>query len=122
MEERLDRLIAEGRKFTDPDNARLARRLRKQREHLLTFLDREGVEPTNNRAERALRPAVIVRKTGGCNRVPRGARTHAVLASILATAKQQGKAPLMYLKEVLLAQEGQLPLPFERAPPVAQPA
>ncbi len=95
LEERLDRLIAEGRKFTDPDNARLARRLRKQREHLLTFLDREGVEPTG-KAKRALRPAVVVRKTGGCNRVPRGARTHAVLASILATAKQQGKAPLMY--------------------------
>jgi len=64
LEERLDALIAEGRRITDPDNARLAKRLRKQRKHLLTFLDIEGVEPTNNRAERALRPAVVVARRG----------------------------------------------------------
>ena len=122
LEVRLDALIAEGRHFTDPDNARLAKRLRKQRKHLLTFLDVEGVEPTNNRAERALRPAVIVRKTGGCNRTARGARTHAVLASLLVTTKQHGIASVSYLREVLLAKEGKLPLPFERSPPVAQPA
>ncbi len=122
LEVRLDALIAEGRHFTDPDNARLAKRLRKQRKHLLTFLDVEGVEPTNNRAERALRPAVIVRKTGGCNRTARGARTHAVLASLLVTTKQHGIASVSYLRGVLLTKEGKLPLPFERSPPVAQPA
>jgi hypothetical protein len=121
LEERLDALIAEGRRFSDPDNARLAKRLRRQREHLFTFLEVEGVEATNNRAERALRPAVVVRKTGGCNRTPQGARTHAVLASLLATAKQQGRAPLGYLIEVLTARGKLLPLPLERSPPVAQP-
>jgi transposase len=121
LEERLDALIAEGRRFSDPDNARLAKRLRKQRKHLLTFLDVEGVEPTNNRAERALRPAVVVRKTGGCNRTARGARTHAVLASLLATAKQHGRNPVEYLVELKLSGEGRVPLPFERSPPVAQP-
>lgn len=64
LEERLDALIAVGGRFSDPDNARLAKRLRKQREHLFTFLEVEGVEATNNRAERALRPAVVVRETG----------------------------------------------------------
>ena len=63
-------MIAEGRKITDPDNARLAKRLRKQRKNLSTFLELEGVEATNNRAERALRPAVVVRKTGGDSRQP----------------------------------------------------
>ena len=101
LEEGLDALIVEGRRFTDPDNARLAKRLRKQRKRLLTFLDIEGVEPTNNRAERALRPAVTVRKTGGCNRGERGARTHAVLASLLVTARQQGLNPVNYLAHVL---------------------
>ncbi|MFQ6117644.1 MAG: IS66 family transposase [Candidatus Bipolaricaulia bacterium] len=120
LEERLDALIAEGRHFTDPDNARLAKRLRKQREHLFTFLELEGVEPTNNRAERALRPAVVVRKTGGCNRTARGARTHVVLASLLVTAKQQGLDPVNCLAQMLVAKDGQLPLPLERAPPVAQ--
>jgi len=103
LEAQLDVLIAEGRRFTDPDNARMAKRLRKQRRHLLRFLQVEGVEATNNRAERALRPAVIVRKTGGCNKTPRGARTHAVLASVLQTLKQQGREAVDYLASVLTA-------------------
>ncbi len=121
LEERLDALIGEKRRFSDPDNARMAKRMRKQREHLFTFLQMEGVEATNNRAERALRPAVVVRKTGGCNRTTRGARTHAVLASLLVTAKQQGMAPVDYLTAVLLAKDGQLPLLLGQLPLVAQP-
>ncbi len=33
---------------------------------MLRFLHEPGVEPTNNRAERALRPAVIARKVSQC--------------------------------------------------------
>jgi transposase len=103
LEARLDRLISKRRRFTDPDNARFAKRLRKQRRHLLTFMRLDGVEATNNRAERALRPAVIIRKTGGCNRSESGAKTHAVLASLLVTLKQQGRDGLGYLASVLTA-------------------
>lgn len=103
LEATLDALLAEGRRFTDPDNARFAKRLRKQRRYLLRFLQVEGVEATNNRAERALRPAVIVRKTGGCNRTERGASTHAVLASLLQPLKQQGREVLDYLASILTA-------------------
>jgi hypothetical protein len=117
LEKKLDALIAEERRFSDPDNARLAKRLRKQRQHLFTFLEVEEVEATNNRAERALRPAVIVRKTGGCNRTPTGAQTHSILASLLVTAKQQGQDPLDYLAKVLTAR-GKLPsLALQRSPP-----
>ena len=38
LEERLDKLCHERRRFTDPDNARFAKRLRKHRDHLLRFL------------------------------------------------------------------------------------
>lgn len=118
LEEQLDALIAERRQFSDPDNARLAKRLRKQRQHLFTFLKVEEVEATNNCAERALRPAVVVRKTGGCNRTTRGAGTHAVLAALLVTAKQQRQDPLAYLVKVLTAR-GKLPsLALQRSPPV----
>ncbi len=103
LEAKLDALIAEGRRFTDPDHARWAKRLRKQRRHLLRFLRVEGAEATHNRAERALRPAVMVRKTGGCNKTRRGARTHAALASVLATLKQQERGALDYLASVLTA-------------------
>ena len=89
LEKRLDRLIDPQRKLTDPDNRRFAKWLRKQRPHLLRFLHADGLDPTNNQAERMLRPAVITRKTNGCNRTERGALAHAILASILVTCRQQ---------------------------------
>jgi transposase len=89
LETQLDALIDQRRQWTDGDNARLAKRLRKHREHLLRFLYVDGLDATNNQAERMLRPAVITRKTGGCNRTDGGAETHSILASILATCRQQ---------------------------------
>ena len=103
IEAKLDALIDARRRLSDPDNARFAKRLRKQRRHLFTFLSFDGVEATNNRAERALRPAVVIRKTGACNKTPRGARTHAILSSILTTAKQRGLHLIGYLVRVLTA-------------------
>ena len=90
LEAQLDGLIAERRQLTEADNARLAKRLRKHREHLLRFLYVDGLDATNNQAERMLRPAVITRKTGGCNRTEGGAETHSILASVLITCRQQG--------------------------------
>jgi hypothetical protein len=85
----LDRLLAGD--FTDADNARLAKRLRKHRDHLLRFLDHEGLDATNNLAERELRPAVIARKLSAGNRTEAGAETHAVLASVLQTCRRRGR-------------------------------
>lgn len=90
LEAALDRLLAQ--EVTDPENAKLVKLLAKHRHHLLTFLYVEGVQPTNNAAERALRPAVIVRKISAGNRSQTGARTHAVLTSLIQTCCQQGKA------------------------------
>ncbi len=90
LEARLDALIDTRRQLTDPDNARFAKRLRKHREHLFRFLYLDGLDATNNQAERMLRPAVITRKTGGCNRTEGGAETHSILASVLTTCRQQG--------------------------------
>jgi transposase len=101
LESQLDRLIDASRKFTDKDNRRMAKRLRKQREHLFTFLSEEGAEATNNRAERALRPAVISRKTGGCNKGRDGGTTHAVLSSVSVTARQQEQNPVLFFCKVL---------------------
>jgi transposase len=95
----LDRLLAGT--YTDPDNARLARRLRKQRAHLLRFLDHDGVDATNNLADREIRPAVIARKLSAGNRTEAGAETHAVLASILRTWTRQGRPVLEGLSELL---------------------
>lgn len=61
--------------------------------HLLTFLLNPGVEPTNNRAERALREHVVIRKIIGTLRNEKGTRIHETIMSCLATWKQQNKDP-----------------------------
>ena len=55
------------------------------------FLYDPLVPPTNNHAERMIRPAVIIRKLGGCNKTPAGAKVHSVLASLMVSCRQQGK-------------------------------
>lgn len=107
LEDRLDTLIATSRRFSDPDNARFAKRLRKHRPHLLRFLYVDDLEPTNNLAERMLRPAVITRKTNGCNRTQDGAAAHSILSSVLVTCHQHSIPILDYL--VQLQQFGSTP-------------
>ena len=85
----MDRLLA--KTFRDPANRRLAKHLRHEEPWLFTFLHCPGIEATNNAAERALRPAVVARKTWGGNRTENGAKTQQILISILTTCHQQGK-------------------------------
>ena len=99
LEAALDRLLAGH--YTDPDNARFAKLLRKQRLHLLTFLYVEAMDPTNNAAEREIRPAVLIRKTNGCNRSPTGAQTHSILTSIIRTCQKQGQDFVNVAKRIL---------------------
>ncbi len=102
LEKALDKLIDEKRQLSDADNIRMSKGLRKHRESLLRFLYDDELEATNNRAERGLRPAVIARKTGRCNKTEQGAKTHAVLASVIQTACQQNRDVLTFLQQALL--------------------
>lgn len=120
LEVRLDTLIDQKRRMTDPDNLRFAKRLRKQRPHLFRFLYVDELDATNNLAERRLRPAVVTRKTSGCNRVADGAETHAILSSVLVTCRQQKRLILDYLVELQRSDDTPLPLlmpPSSGAPP-----
>jgi transposase len=110
LEARLDALIAPQRRLKDTTNLRMVKRLRKHRPHLLRFLYVDDLEATNNQAERMLRPAVITRKTNGCNRTRTGAETHAVLSSVLVTCRQHSLPILDYL--VKLQQCGEIPPPL----------
>ena len=74
-----------------PEEVRFRDRLRRRREHLLGCLENPAAEPTNNRAERALRPAVIARKLSCGNKTDRGRQAFEVLASLAATADQQAR-------------------------------
>jgi transposase len=74
---------------SEPNEEAVRNRLHKQRDHLFTFLDHDGVEATNNLAERQLRPAVIARKISCGNKTPKGARTWQILTSLAATCAQR---------------------------------
>ena len=72
LEERTDKLLAMRPKHKP--NRRLLGHLSNEREHMFTFLTEPGVEATNWRAEQALRPAIVNRKSWGGNRSEQGAR------------------------------------------------
>ena len=100
LDDRADLLLGPTR--NDPDEERIANRLRKRRRWLFTFLDYAEVEATNNRAERALRPAVIARKLSCGNKTERGKRTWEILASLAATCHQRGQDLVEHLRPYLL--------------------
>ena len=80
------------RPMPDRDNCRLQNELGWQddRGNLLRFLDDAGIEPTNNRAERALRGAVIARKVSHCSRNEAGADAFSAFTSVIRTLARSG--------------------------------
>ena len=99
LAERLDELIATP--WKDGQAKRLIKRLRRHRDDLFTFLDKPGVPFDNNLAERAIRPAVIIRKNSYANRSRRGADAQAVLMTIYRTLKQRNHDPLTTITEAI---------------------
>src|SRR5205823_4797848 len=77
--------------------AATCRELLEGERHLWTFLRVEGVEPTNNAAERALRHAVQWRKTSYGTASVAGSRFVERILTVLATCRQQGRNALEYL-------------------------
>src|ERR1041384_5927487 len=64
---------------------------------LYTFAVVEGVEPTNNAAERALRHAVCWRKMSYGTDSPGGSRFVERVLTVVATCRQQGRDLLEYV-------------------------
>lgn len=79
----VDRLL--NRPCIQPGDLAVQNRLLKQAAHLLGCLEDPAAEPTNNRAERALRPAVIARKLSCGNKTDAGRRCWQILTSLAAT-------------------------------------
>ena len=88
-------------KWKNPPTLKAATYLRNGLKHWLTFVTEDGVEPTNNRAERALREHVVLRKIIGGLRNPQGIRSHEVITTILATWRQREPEKQPYLRERL---------------------
>ena len=67
------------------------RLLGKEQKLLLTCFNHPDVPPTNNQAERSLRPVVIMRRVIQGTRCDKGLENHSVMRSLFETAKRQGK-------------------------------
>jgi len=67
------------------------------REALWTFVEREGVEPTNNHAERELRGLVMWRRRSFGSQSERGTQFAARMMTIAHTARKQGSEILEFL-------------------------
>lgn len=82
-----------------PKTAATCRNLIANEAKLWAFVWHEGVEPTNNAAERALRHAVLWRKGSGGTDSQRGSRFVERVLSIRETCRQQGRNFLEYMVE-----------------------
>jgi hypothetical protein len=111
LEAWLDRLLATPR--TQVGEVAIQNRIGKRRGSILTCLYEPAAEPTNNRAERDLRPAVIARKLSCGNKTEAGRRSFEVLRSVATSCWKRGHDVVCYLAGLL---------PFgARADPVPEP-
>jgi transposase len=91
LQARLGRLVWRGEVSPDRKVAALCRALDRWWAALWTFVWVDGVEPTNNVAERALRAAVLWRKGSFGSDGPTGSRFAERMLTVAATCRQQGR-------------------------------
>jgi transposase len=89
----------------------LGRDLLRQWDAVFTFLDEEGVEPTNNTAERALRSAVMGRRGSQGTRSEAGTTFVARVLTAVANCRRAGRGVLDFIAESLRAHRAGVPGP-----------
>ena len=99
----VERLLHRATQCGQPKVQRTAKRILKRADALWTFVDVEGVEPTNNAAERAVRPAVLWRRVSFGTQSAEGSRFAERILTAAATCRQQGRNIVDYITEVCVA-------------------
>jgi transposase len=91
------------RVLSDADNQRLLNGIGWQhdRGRIFLFLRHPEIEPTNNRAERGLRPAVIARKVSQCSKNKQGARIFEAMKSVATTLCFRGQCAAAGLADLI---------------------
>jgi transposase len=112
LQARLGRLLRRGQDNPDRKAAALCRPLSKWWSALWTFARVEGVEPTNNVAERALRPAVRWRKGSSGSDSAADSRFAERLLTVVASCRQQGRPLLDFFVAAGEAALRRSPAPF----------
>src|SRR6266536_4640106 len=93
----VERLLEVGSRCGVPKTAGTCRDILQRREALWTFVQVAGVQPTNNTAERAIRPGVLWRKGSFGTQSEEGSRFVESMMTVVATLKQQQRNVLEYL-------------------------
>jgi len=93
----VERLLEAGSQCGVAKTEGTCREILKRREALWTFVQVEGVEPTNNTAERSIRPGVQWRKSSFGTQSEDGSRFVESMMTVVATLKQQKRNVLEYL-------------------------
>jgi transposase len=89
-----------------PAASKIAKDLREYGAALWTFARVEGIEPTNNAAERAVRKAVLWRKTSFGSASRWGSRFVERMLTVCESLRGQGRSILEFLERTLLARFG----------------
>jgi transposase len=93
----VERLPEAGQRCGVPKTEGTCREIFKLRQALWTVVRHEGVEPTSNAAERAIRPGVLWRKGSFGTQRAEGSRFVEAMMTVVATLKQQHRNVLDYL-------------------------
>ena len=100
---RVARLLKAGQTCGVPKTEAVCREIRKLYDALWTFVRVAGVEPTNNAAERAIRPGVLWRTGSFGTQSADGSRFVEAMMTVVATLRQQHRNVLAYLTEACQA-------------------
>lgn len=93
------RLLRAGAKCNGAKTAGMCKQILKVEPALWTFVDVEGIEPTNNNGEQKIRPAVLWRKGSFGTQSERGSRFVERILTVTTTCRQQHRSILTYLTE-----------------------
>jgi transposase len=104
-------LLAQGAACGHAKTQRTCRRILKLKQALWTFVDVSGVEPTNNIAERTIRPYVLWRKASFGTQSERGDRFVERMLTVSATCRQQNRNVLQYVTAAICAHLRGEPIP-----------
>ena len=103
VRDEIDRLLLRGVFSENRKLIGMCKPLFAHRDWLWTFLDIQGVEPTNNVSERALRPAVIWRKLSFGTQSAKGSRFVETILTVVETCHRQSRNTFQYLTDAIQA-------------------
>lgn len=103
--------LENNRNAPSPAVSKFSCQLLKKWEYLFVFISHQGVEPTNNLAERSVRPAVLARKISYCTRSNRGQIVRARLLTIWQSCRMQQKNALDFFRQAIRSHRLNLAMP-----------